>query len=117
MAGQSQNGTMLASNNTQGPPPGNPEDFFAFAMGAQGLEYAPPPGASTTPDNLLATSASTSVNSASRPVTVVNSPVSTTNSVSGDSGGGGYASVAGGAMSDAGLLAYLAKQRLLTLGA
>jgi len=100
-------------------PQGNPEDFFAFAAGAQGLEYQAPPGASTTPDNIMRTSAQTTMASNKPAVTVVNTPVSNT-SVTGGGGGGQQVyggSTAGGPISDAGLLAYMAQQQLMTIGA
>jgi len=99
-------------------PQGNPEDFFAFAASAQGLNYQAPPGASTTADNLMQTSAQTTMASNKPAVTVVNSPVNNTSLAQG--GGGGQSapvSSAGGSISDAGLLAYMAQQQLMTIGA
>ena len=56
---------------------------------------------------------------ASPRVAVVQNPVTNTTSMTGGGGNGGGRpqSKQGSDMSDAGLLAYLAKQRLLTLGA
>jgi len=117
--GNSGSGNTSGGNMQPAKPQGNPEDFFAFAAGAQGLEYQAPPGASTTPDNIMRTSAQTTMASNKPAVTVVNTPVSNT-SVTGGGGGGQQVyggSTAGGPISDAGLLAYMAQQQLMTIGA
>lgn len=109
---------FMQTNAQPAKPQGNPEDFFAFAMGAQGLNYQAPPGATATAENLMQTSAQTTMASNKPAVTVVNSPVNNTSLA--QSGGGGQSapvSSAGGSMSDAGLLAYMAQQQLMTIGA
>jgi len=55
--------------------------------------------------------------SAGPKVAVVNNPVSSSTNVSNGGGSQSQQSSRGSDMSDAGLLAYMAKQRLLTLGA
>ena len=94
--------TAMASNQ------GN----FSPAMNTSGGNQAP--GSA-----LLETSANTAMAAASPRVAVVQNPVTNTTSMTGGGGNGGGRpqSKQGSDMSDAGLLAYLAKQRLLTLGA
>ena len=116
---QPSSGVQLMSNTSAQQPQGNPEDFFSFAFGAQGRgsDYKAPPNAA--PTALLEGSANTAMASAGPKVAVVNNPVNTSTNVSGggSSGGGGSSQKRGADMSDAGLLAYMARQRLLTLGA
>lgn len=109
MPGQSPNGTMLASNNTQAPPPGNAADFFAFARDPSGRSQ-------TAPQELMATSAQTAAASSRPPVVNM---VNNSNRTSAPPVMGGPSSApsqAGSSMDDAGLLAYSAWQRLLTIG-
>ena len=98
-------------------PQGNPEDFFAFAAAAQGMQYSPPAGANTSANNLMQTSAQTTMASNRPAVTVVNTPVSSTNVTQGGGGQVSSGSQAGGSMSDSGLLSYIARQQLMTIGA
>lgn len=109
MPGQSPNGTMLMSNNTQAPPPGNPADFFSFARDPSGRSQ-------TAPQELMATSAQMSAASSRPPVVNM---VNNSNRTSAPPVMGGPSSApsqAGPSMDDAGLLAYSAWQRLLTIG-
>ena len=113
----SNNGVQLMSN-TSAAPAGNPEDFFSFAFGAQGRgsSYQAPPNAA--PTALLEGSANTAMAAAGPKVAIVNNPVNQSSNISGSGGGGqSQSSRRGSDMSDAGLLAYMARQRLLTLGA
>jgi hypothetical protein len=111
------NGVQLMSNTSPAAPAGNPEDFFKFAFGAQGREssYTAPPNAA--PTALLEASSNTAMASAGPKVAIVNNPVSNSANVSNGGGSQSQQSSRGSDMSDAGLLAYMAKQRLLTLGA
>ena len=115
--GAPSNGVQLMSNTSPAAPAGNPEDFFKFAFSSQGREssYTAPPNAA--PTALLEASSNTAMASAGPKVAVVNNPVSSSTNVSNGGGSQSQQSSRGSDMSDAGLLAYMAKQRLLTLGA
>jgi len=100
------------------------EAFFGFAGAAQGLDMKSPPQMSapassgTSPNQLLQTSAQTTIASNSGAPVIVNAP--TTSVSSSDGGGGGGDTTAqqpGSTMSDSGLLAFVANQQLMTLGA
>lgn len=100
------------------------EAFFAFAGEAQGLQMksapnmAAPAATGTKTDQLLQTSAQTTIASNAPGPVIVNAP--TTSVSSSDGGGGGdmgSSQQSGSSMSDSGLLAFVANQQLMTLGA
>ncbi len=84
------------------------------SMSPSGQPQAP---GNASPSSLLEGSAHTAMNAGGNRATIVQNPVTNNSTVGGGSGGGSQPSKASGDMSDAGLLAYMAKQRLLTLGA
>jgi len=135
--GTGSNPTMLAQGPGSGggggggetvdpdaPTAADAEAFYAFAGGVQGLDMKSAPSMSapassgTKSDQLLQTSAQTTIASNAPGPVIVNAP--TTSVSSGDGGGGGGDTTAqqpGSTMSDSGLLAFVANQQLMTLGA
>lgn len=101
------------------------EAFFAFAGETQGLEMksaAPqmsaPASSGTNPNQLLQTSAQTTIASQSQGPVIVNAPTTSVSSSDGGGGGGDTSTQQpGSTMSDSGLLAFVAHQQLMTLGA
>lgn len=100
------------------------EAFFGFAGSVQGLDMKSPPQMSapassgTSPNQLLQTSAQTTIASNSGAPVIVNAPTTSVSSSDGGGGGGDTTSQQpGSTMSDSGLLAFVANQQLMTLGA
>jgi len=106
---------MQGSTDTPGSMAAQPGSTPNMSPVASGQPQAP---GNAAPSALLEGSAHTAMNAGGNRSTIVQNPVTNNSTVGGGgSGGGSQPSKAGGDMSDAGLLAYMAKQRLLTLGA
>tara|TARA_B100001250_G_C19816784_1_gene798871 strand:- start:5775 stop:8177 length:2403 start_codon:yes stop_codon:yes gene_type:complete len=105
-----------AAGSTATPTPAQPTKSTPdiSPVSSTGSAYQAPSNAA--PSVLLESSAETAMRTAGPKVAVVQNPVTNTSTVT--SGGSGQSSQSkkGSDMSDAGLLAYMAKQRLLTLG-
>jgi len=99
------------------------EAFYAFAGAAQGLEMKSAPNMSapaasgTKSDQLLQTSAQTTIASNAPGPVIVNAPTTSVSSSDGGGGDSGSSQQPGSTMSDSGLLAFVAHQQLMTLGA
>lgn len=103
------------------------EAFFKFAGEAQGLEMASatpsapnmsaPASAGTQPNQLLTTSAQTTMASQAPGPVIVNAPTTSVSSSADAGGSDGSSQQPGSTMSDSGLLAFVAHQQLMTLGA
>jgi hypothetical protein len=99
------------------------EAFFGFSGARQGLSMSsaptmsPPASQANNSNNLLHTSAQTTMASAAPPNVVINSPSTSNVSTSNSQSGGGGSTSGGSTMSDSGLMAYMASQQLMTIGA
>ena len=96
------------------------ESFFGFSGARQGLSMSSAPTMSppaNQANNLLQTSAQTTIASAAPPNVVINSPSTSNVSTSNSQSGGGGSTSGGSTMSDSGLMAYMASQQLMTIGA
>ena len=99
------------------------ESFFGFSGARQGLSMSsaptmsPPASQANNSNNLLHTSAQTTMASAAPPNVVINSPSTSNVSTSNSQSGGGGSTSGGSTMSDSGLMAYMASQQLMTIGA
>lgn len=113
-------GFQQTSYDPNAPTAADAEAFFGFSGARQGLSMSSTPKMSAPANqanSLLQTSAQTTIASAAPPNIVINSPSTSNVSTSNSQSGGGGSTSGGSTMSDSGLMAYMASQQLMTIGA